>query len=382
MVRDRTAKLPRVLGAVGDPSSDCVLVAIGGLHGNEPSGVLGVQRVLARLSADATGLVGRFVGLAGNRAALASDERFVERDLNRMWIEADLERIRGELGELFDEEAELKELDHELRGILHAAPGACILDLHSTSGGGAPFVILDDTLANRRVAFPIPATHVLGLEEEIGGTMIGYLNSRGVTAVCFEAGKHLDPGSVDRAESAVWIALEAIGVLAPNSRPEVERSRRFLRQVTAGLPDVVELRDRHPVHVGDGFRMNPGFRNFDPIRRDQAIAEDRSGPIRPSETGMILMPLYQSQGEDGFFVVRPVRAAWLTVSSWLRRCRFDRVLHWLPGVTRHPEERGIFFVDQSRARWLALEVFHLLGYARTRHKGDTLRMRKRDPRRA
>ena len=42
VVRDRTAKLPRVLGAVGDPSSDCVLVAIGGLHGNEPSGVLGV----------------------------------------------------------------------------------------------------------------------------------------------------------------------------------------------------------------------------------------------------------------------------------------------------------------------------------------------------
>ena len=74
---------------------------------------------------------------------------------------------------------------------------AAVFDLHSTSGGGPPFVTMDDTLANRALAFHIPAPHVLGLEEELAGTMLSYWIQRGIPAIGFEAGQHADPTSAE-----------------------------------------------------------------------------------------------------------------------------------------------------------------------------------------
>lgn len=47
--------------------------------------------------------------------------------------------------------------------------------------------------------------------------------------------------------------------------------------------------------------MEPGFTNFQPVVRAQLLARDRHGDIRAVENGYVLMPLYQSQGTDGFF---------------------------------------------------------------------------------
>ena len=64
--------------------------------------------------------------------------------------------------------------------------------------------------------------------------------------------------------------------------------------------------------------MEPGFRNFDPVRRAQILATDRDGEITAPESGLIMMPLYQKQGNDGFFIVRPVARFWLWLSALLR----------------------------------------------------------------
>jgi hypothetical protein len=76
------------------------------------------------------------------------------------------------------------------------------------------------------------------------------------------------------------------------------------------------------------------------------------------------MPLYQGQGSDGFFIVRPVHAVWLRVSAIVRRLPVHHLLAWLPGVARHPTLPDSFVIDTHRARWLALQVFHLLGFKR------------------
>ena len=34
------------------------------------------------------------------------------------------------------------------------------------------------------------------------------------------------------------------------------------------------------------------------------IAQDKQGPIEAPEDALLLMPLYQSQGEDGFFLIK------------------------------------------------------------------------------
>jgi hypothetical protein len=38
------------------------------------------------------------------------------------------------------------------------------------------------------------------------------------------------------------------------------------------------------------------------------LAIDASGHVLSPESGLIFMPLYQSEGEDGFFIVEQVKA--------------------------------------------------------------------------
>jgi succinylglutamate desuccinylase len=123
--------------------------------------------------------------------------------------------------------------------------------------------------------------------------------------------------------------------------------------------------------------MEPGFSNFQPVKRGQLLARDRHGDIRAPEAGLILMPLYQSQGTDGFFLAREVAPFWLQVASGLRRLRLDRVLPWLPGVRRHPTLPETLVVNPRIARWFVLELFHLLGFRRQRPQGNQLVVSRR-----
>ena len=250
-----------MLGDCGAPGSGPTLVCVGGLHGNEPSGVLALRRVFEKVRTERLVLHGRFVGVAGNLSALAAGRRYLSYDLNRIWWRARVDRIRRAVGALAPEEEELRTLDVLFDRLKREAAGQLwFIGLHSTSGPTPPFVTVEDNLLNRRFASEFPAPHVLGLEEELVGTLEGYLSGQGVITVGFEAGRHDDPASVDRAEAAVWIALEASGVLLPGRRTEV--ARQLLAASGQKLPRVVEVRHRHPVVEGDGFRMLPGLEGF------------------------------------------------------------------------------------------------------------------------
>lgn len=369
--------VPRLLGAAG-PEGGPVLVCIGGIHGNEPAGVLALQRLFGVLEADSTGLRGRVIGFAGNRRALACGRRFVDVDLNRVWTDERVERMRRTREPIDSEDRELADLGKALRGALKGVEHPYVLDLHSTSGGGPAFVTYDDTLRNRALASEIPAPHVLGLEEELAGTLLGRLNTYGFTAVGFESGQHQDPASVERALAAVWIAMETCGVLAKGARPEVSRARTWLASESDGLPAVVEVRHREPVEDGDGFVMEPGYQSFQRVEEGEPLARRGDEKIHAPRSGLLLMPLYQPQGEDGFFLIQPVRPFWLRLSAVLRRMRVERVAHWLPGIRRDPAVPGGFIVDRGKARWLSREVFHLLGFRREREEGERVFMAPRD----
>ena len=116
------------------------------------------------------------------------------------------------------------------------------------------------------------------------------------------------------------------------------------------------------IREGDDFVMEPGFTNFQPVERGQTLARDRRGPILARESGQILMPLYQKQGTDGFFLVRQVRPFWLRVAEWLRRLRFERFLPVLPGVRLHADRPLTLVVDPRIARWFVVELFPLAGF--------------------
>jgi len=360
---DSLADLPRVLGAVGAADQGATLLCVGGLHGNEPAGVRALQRIFRRLEGREGSLRGRLIGFSGNRCALAMGRRYLDKDLNRSWTPERLDAATS--GRPDVEDLEMWELQSEFQHALEMATGdVFLLDLHTTSGPSCAFAVLDDTLPNREYAIHFPVPLVLGLEEELTGTMANYLSSQGVTSVGFEAGQHDEAVSVERAEAAIWIALDATGILPIDGNREVAAARRRLAEEHRHLPEVVEVRHRHEVLPGDGFIMREGFQNFQPVKAGADLADDRHGRLRAPLTGLMLLPLYQKQGEDGFFVVKPVNRGWLELSKFVRRMRVERWVHWIPGVAPHPELPGGFTVDRRIARWGALEIFHLLGFRR------------------
>ena len=81
------------------------------------------------------------------------------------------------------------------------------------------------------------------------------------------------------------------------------------------------------------------------------------------------MPLYQSEGADGFFVIRQIPGWALWLSRFLRRINFDRWLTWLPGVSRLKNEPDTLVVNKRVAFILRNQLFHLLGYRRKQDSG-------------
>ncbi len=388
---------------VSGRSDGPLLLCVGGLHGNEPAGVLALEEVLSGLEARRDRMRGDFVAVAGNLGALAAGRRFVAYDLNRAWTAdrvAELggggggERLttgarvrearnRDERGASSNgqgageggaaEDAEVRRLLAVLAQVAERRRGPVfVLDIHTTSGGGGAFTTTSDYLSNRRFAMEIPAPLVLGLDEAIEGTLIGYLDDFGYTTAVFECGQHEEDEAVRRAVSAVWLAIGAAGLLEEDDAPEARGGRKALRRAFRRLPRVLEVRYRHPAEDEDGYMSRPGFLNFQPVRAGEVLGDDRRGRVTAPESGRILMPLYQEQGEDAFFVVRAFSRFWLWLSWGLRRAGLGRLAHWLPGVRRDPRRRGVVVVDRRVARWGALGAMRLLGYRPESDDGETL----------
>ena len=382
MTPERPPVAERVLGRVRGPRAGPTLVCVGGIHGNEPAGVIALRRVVPALAPRATRMAGELVALAGNLEALARGRRFVDRDLNRAWTPERVGALRAGVeppGSGVEDREQSALLEALSAAVADARGGVTILDLHTTSGRGGCFSAVADTLENRALALHLPAPLVLGLEELVDGTLLEHAGLAGHRAVTFEAGQHDEPRAVERAEAAVWLTVAAVGLLPESALPELAPARKLLARDSRALPRVLEMRYRHALVEGDGYRMAPGYENFQRIERGEVLGRDARGEVRAPEGGRLLMPLYQEQGSDGFFVVREFRPFWLHVSRLLRRLGADRLVHWLPGVRRDPARPGALVVDRRVARWYALQLFHLLGFRRVREQGDELVVHRRPP---
>lgn len=376
-----TVPTRRVLARASGELPGPTLVCVGAIHGNEPAGVHGIHRVGQRISEAGALLQGDFVGLVGNLQAFAQGRRFVERDLNRAWTRERVGRLTvapGDGGDLYAEDVEQLELLTEIERAIREARGPVhLIDLHTTSGSDGIFTVFGDALPHRAFAERFPIPMVLGLEELVDGTIIQHFGTRGIIAVTVETGRHDAPGSVDRAEASVWLALDALGMLSEGVRDEAVSGERTLRRASAHLPRALEMRHRHAVRPEDGFLMRPGYKNFDRVARDEVVASDAGGEVRASEAARLLMPLYQDQGEDGFFLVRRFSPFWMWLSEQLRRARVDRIAPYLPGVRRVPGDLDAVTIDRRVARFFARQLFHLLGFRKIEEAGPRLVMRRR-----
>lgn len=363
----------------GNPAG-VTLIIFGGVHGNEASGVYSIKRVLPKIEQLQAYLHGKVFFLAGNTRALQKGVRFIDSDLNRHWTTKNTYQNQPSLNTQpqISEDIEQKELLVHLNQIIRTAEDEVyVLDLHSTSADGLPFGTLGDTLRNRAFAQKFPITFLLGIEEQLDGTILEYLNNLGTVTLGYEAGQHEAESTIDNHEALIWLALVNSDCLKKEDIPDYEKYFETLEKAS-GKSRIVEIRHRQAVNPEvDGFEMKTGYTNFQSVTQDEVLAHNSNGDIKAAETGMILMPLYQKQGSDGFFLGREVAPFWLWLSGVLRKSRIPNLIGMLPGVKKHPSEAGTFIVNTKVAKLFPLQIFHLLGFRKRREIGNQLIVSRR-----
>ncbi|MCG3133899.1 MAG: hypothetical protein HMLKMBBP_01165 [Planctomycetes bacterium] len=287
----------RVFASVRGAEPGPTLIVVASIHGNEPAGAVAASRVAATLREES--VRGSFVAITGNVAASSRRVRCVHHDLNRAFLPDPVAAARrGEApAGLGAEGAELRGLVRALDDARAAARGPVfLLDLHSTSGDGAPFLLLP-TSGGARLASAVPLTAVSGLLGMLRGTMVEEFRGEFDGALVAECGSHGSSAAPDCAEAVIRCVLAETGIAPPD--PDAPRRLESFR---GALPASLAVAYRHAIAPADRFAMRPGWRHFDPVTAGTPVADDARGPVLAPVTGRMLLPLYQPVGDDGFFV--------------------------------------------------------------------------------
>lgn len=361
---NKTYVKQRTLGTYVTNQEGPAVIFIVGLHGNEPAGIIALREVLNQLNTSKPSFKGSLTGLAGNMAALEKKERFIDEDLNRNW-DSYFENTCDHNGVVSSkaEDAERDAITREIINIVSRTKGRVFLcDLHTTSSESVPFIAINDTLRNRELVSGIPSPIILGLAEQIKGTLNSAFNDLGMATVLFEAGQHDELSSIENHEAFIWLILEQLGCVNADDIPHFHKYREILARLALDGRKIYEVFFRHGIAAGSGFKMKPGFVNFQKVKKGALLAHDSNGEIRAVRDGRLFMPLYQGKGDDGFFLIRGISPFWLRISEQLRKLRLDRYLHWLPGVRKDKKAPYTFVINRRIALFYSLQIFHLMGY--------------------
>ena len=291
-----------------------LLIVFGGMHGNEPAGVEAIHMMSKMLEVEPITnpefeYNGTFLGLIGNLKAFHVNQRFIEKDLNRSFTNENVEYVdRTDESELKNELLEIKQILQVVRETIEEVKPekVVVLDLHTTSSFGGIFTIATDDPESIKIAVELHAPVIKGMLNGIKGTTLHYFTKENfgidMTPVTFESGQHYEDLSVNRAIAAITNCMRTIGSVSPE---HVENQHdTLLIEHSKNLPKVSELISKHNIVEGDDFEMNPNYKNFQKIHSGEIIAQDSNGPIEAPEDALLLMPLYQDQGEDGFFLIK------------------------------------------------------------------------------
>lgn len=368
----------RILGEVHGQRPGPTIVIFSGIHGNEMAGVHASKRVLENFEEQRLQCAGQLYFVLGNLKGMEEKVRFLEVDLNRIWTRDKMRLIEEESPLINTETKEQIEIYDAIKSIVakHDSP-FYFIDLHTTSSPSVPFITISDSLNNRAFSshFPIPV--VLGIEEYLEGPLLTFINDHGHIAIGFEGGQHDDPQSITNCEAFIWKSLKHAGFLLG---PETEFLKGFQRHFESlcCAYQFFAIHYRHGLNGSHQVQMKPGFNNFEPIEKGQKLGTQNNTQLLAADSGRIFMPLYQTQGEEAYFILHPVSAFWLKASEIARKWQVHHFLRSIPGVKKDPDNPYALVVNPKVARFLAKQIFHLFGYRQQIFKDDKLHFIRRD----
>jgi succinylglutamate desuccinylase len=271
--------MERLIGRYGKYGAAKTFLIFAGVHGNEKLGIQALEELFEEFEEKQVEFDGTIIGVACNLAALKQGFRYIHKDLNRQWY---LSKIRK----------------------LAALPYGMLIDLHTTSATGGCFCITNSHPRSLELALDIPVPVINGMVGKIKGTTMEYFDELGLPAIAYEAGQHTEPEAVDRMKAGLVSIFTKTSCL---EKKELAPYQSILDKMTndyAHLPQNVDVVHLHPIEEEDEFVMEPGYINFQEIKKGEHLANDKRGKIFSPYDGLILMPLYQKKGSDGFFIVK------------------------------------------------------------------------------
>jgi len=374
-------KKSRMIGKLSGTKPGPTVVIFAGIHGNEPAGVVALEQVFKDLAErDLQQVQGNFIAFRGNPPALIRKKRFLSQDLNRMWTEKSIQNITGKEHEILtSEEGELLQLGAQLEKILSEYEGPFyFIDLHTTSSDTVPFITVNDALINRKFARLFKVPTILGIEEFLEGPLLSYINERGYLGMGFESGSHDSQESITNNIALIWLVLWHCGILKDLDAEVIREYEEQLRRSAKGNHHFYEITHREVITHEDDFKMLPGFWNFQRIKKGRPIARNNEKEIFADRSTLIFMPLYQEQGEEGFFYIRRIPDWVLRFSARIRFWKWHRWITLLPGVKWAGEDKEKILVDLRIARFFTRAFFHVLGYRNRTVQHDYLLITNRE----
>ncbi|MGB3774927.1 MAG: succinylglutamate desuccinylase/aspartoacylase family protein [Leeuwenhoekiella sp.] len=295
-------KIDRLLGKYTSGIEGPLLFISGGIHGNEPSGVEAIIEVFEQLQKEKPKINGTVIGVAGNKTALNKEVRYIDEDLNRAWTKKNIES--GNTGT-----SEKKEM-FEVIDVLKQYPQddftkRYFLDCHTTSSASLPYISVQEVNDNDDWAHKFPPYIIRGFSDIVYGCIDHYLSRTGITGFVFEGGKHDSPKAAENHEGMIWLALEKACHLDLSSLSTLPNAINAIKN-RQEEQKTFEILHRFGIDDGSTFKMEPGYENFQKIEKGEFLAVYNGEKIYSEWDAHIFMPLYQNQGNDGFFIIEEV----------------------------------------------------------------------------
>ena len=297
--------MERIIGEIVGQGRGPLIILIGGLHGNEWTGIKAIEYVFRKIEENQIKVKGRIIGIRGNMTAISRKKRYIHYDLNRCWTDQHLKKFSGEnLHLIFSEDLEVLELKKIFDSLadMDVSQKICV-DLHTTSSENGNFIVVPELFSDHPVIRALKLPLILDLEKHIKGTLLKYLMKQDYLAFAFEGGLIGSEVAVKLHIAGIWEILLASGAIDSRQLTGIVQISTLLQTFASELPHKLRVRHHYWITEEDNFRMKPGFCNFQPVKAGEVIAEDRNGPVQTPMDGLIFMPLYQLSGNDGFFIV-------------------------------------------------------------------------------
>ena len=360
---NKTIEVDRIIGKINGDQPGPTIIFTAGMHGNEPSGIFALHDVLNEIKEKYIPINGNIYAISGNLTALKEGTRYIKQDLNRMWTSERMKLISsGNIEKNGEETIQQLNIYNVINKILSTEEGPFyFMDLHTTSSETTPFLTVNDSMINRKFTEQYPVPLILGIEEYLDGPLLSYLNELGYVAFGFEGGQHDSLSSIENHKAFIYQSLMYTESV---TKDEIDFQHYYdaLAKTSIDTRNIYEIYYHYRIKEDESFNMKPGFLNFQRINKGEELAKSNGEVIVAKKQGRILMPQYQSQGDDGYFSIRKIPPVFLRLSNYFRKIRVDKLLPIMPGISWTSDKHDSLIVNRKVAWLFAKQFFHLLGY--------------------